>query len=99
MSTTAGSNSACRYRSGFRACLSSGTEVFSKSETRNDPAARLFSMTSNQAKDLTQEPPRSPRERLGGFVIFARTVDKCRADLAGTIGEYHFDCPLDNMLF
>ncbi len=22
-------------------------------------------------------------------------IDKCRADLCGTIGEYHTDCPLD----
>src|SRR5271156_6569002 len=53
----------------------------------------------NLVKDLTKEPPRSPRTRLGGFVILARTTDKCRAELAGTIGEYHFDCPLDNMFF
>ena len=26
-------------------------------------------------------------------------MDKCRATLAGTAGEYHFDCPLDNLLF
>jgi hypothetical protein len=53
----------------------------------------------NLAKDLTKEPPRSPRVRLGGYVILARTTDKCRAFLAGNIGEYHYDCPLDNMLF
>ncbi len=53
----------------------------------------------NLAKDLTQEPPRSPRVRLGGYVILARTTDKCRALLGGNIGEYHYDCPLDNMLF
>jgi hypothetical protein len=53
----------------------------------------------NLAKDLTTEPPRSPRIRLGGYVILARTTDKCRAFLAGNIGEYHYDCPLDNMLF
>jgi len=53
----------------------------------------------NLTKDLTKEPPRSPRIRLGGYVILARTTDKCRAFLAGNIGEYHFDCPLDNMLF
>jgi len=50
-------------------------------------------------KDLTQEPPRSPRIRVGGYVILGRTLDKCRAFLNGKIGEYHFDCPLDNMLF
>jgi hypothetical protein len=53
----------------------------------------------SSAKDLTKEPPRSPRERLGDYVILARTLDKGRALLAGNIGEYHFDCPLDNMLF
>lgn len=48
------------------------------------------------AKDLTKEYPRSPRETLAGYVIAARMLDKCRAMLAGTAGEYHFDCPLDN---
>jgi len=53
----------------------------------------------NQSKDLTKEKPRSPYDRIGGFAIIARTIDKCRATIAGTNGEYHFDCPLDNMLF
>ncbi len=51
------------------------------------------------AKDLTRDYPRSPRETLGGFVIAARTLDKCRAVIAGTAGEYHFDCPLDQQFF
>src|SRR4051794_37975930 len=50
-------------------------------------------------RDLTKEPPRSPRVRLGGFVILGRTVDKGRAMLKGIAGDYHFDCPLDNVLF
>src|SRR3982751_6239090 len=50
-------------------------------------------------KDLTREAPRSPRIRIGGYAILGRTIDKCRALIAGDIGEYHFDCPLDNMLF
>ena len=50
-------------------------------------------------KDLTKESPRSPRIRVGGYAILGRTLDKCRALVAGYIGEYHFDCPLDNMLF
>lgn len=49
------------------------------------------------AKDLTKDYPASPRETLGGFVLAKRTLDKCRAFLNGTVGEYHFDCPLDNM--
>lgn len=45
--------------------------------------------------DLTQHPPRSPRVRLGGYVILARCLDKCRATLAGKNGEYHYACPTD----
>ncbi|MFU8892976.1 MAG: DUF5069 domain-containing protein [Luteolibacter sp.] len=51
------------------------------------------------AKHLGKIAPRSPRETLAGYVIAARTLDKCRAVLAGTEGEYHFDCPLDNFFF
>jgi len=51
------------------------------------------------ALDLTTQYPRSPRELLGGYVIAGRTLDKCRADIAGTLDEYHFDCPLDNLFF
>lgn len=54
---------------------------------------------NKQGKDLTKEAPRSPKTRLGEYLILARTLDKCRALLWGNIGEYHFDCPLDNMLF
>ena len=46
-----------------------------------------------------QEPPRGPRERINGYVLMARMIDKGRATLSGTNGEYHFNCPLDNMLF
>ena len=52
---------------------------------------------SINALDLTNEFPRSPREVLGGYVIAGRMLDKCRAVIAGTNGEYHFDCPLDNV--
>ena len=45
--------------------------------------------------DLTQRPPRSPRVRLGGFVILPRVLDKGRATIAGTNGEYNYACPLD----
>jgi len=45
--------------------------------------------------NLTQRPPRSPRVRLGGYVILPRMLDKCRAELAGNGGEYHYNCPLD----
>jgi Domain of unknown function (DUF5069) len=54
---------------------------------------------NKQGKDLTKKAPRSPKVRIDGYVILGRTIDKCRALLWGNIGEYHFDCPLDNMLF
>jgi len=51
--------------------------------------------TSVAGPDLTQRPPRSPRSRLGGYVILPRMLDKGRATIAGKNGEYHFNCPLD----
>ena len=41
--------------------------------------------------------PRSPRTTMGGYVLAARAVDKCRAVLAGTEGEFHSNCPLDKI--
>jgi hypothetical protein len=55
--------------------------------------------TSDPGPDLSKAFPRSPRETLAGFVIAARTLDKCRATLAGTNGEYKFDCSLDRVFF
>src|SRR5947209_940640 len=55
--------------------------------------------TTNTPKDLTKQPPRSPRRRFGGYALIARMIDKGRADLQGNVGEYHFACPLDQMLF
>jgi hypothetical protein len=55
--------------------------------------------TSITTRDLAKQAPSSPRNRIGGFVIASRAVDKCRASLAGTPGDYHYDCPLDNLLF
>jgi len=51
------------------------------------------------AKDLSKEPPRSPRIRVGGYAILARMADKGRAFLNGTVGDYSFNCPVDNLLF
>ena len=51
------------------------------------------------AKDLTKEAPRSPRNRIGDYAVMARMIDKGRATINGTVGEYHFACPLDQMLF
>jgi len=52
-------------------------------------------MAIKNAPDLTQRPPRSPRVRLGGFVILPRMLDKGRATVAGKHGEYHYNCPMD----
>ena len=51
--------------------------------------------SSLSAPDLTQRPPRSVRSRLGGYALLPRMIDKGRATLAGTNGEFHYDCPLD----
>jgi hypothetical protein len=47
------------------------------------------------APDLTRRPPRSPHCRLGGYVILPRLLDKGRAAIAGTNGEFNYDAPLD----
>ena len=49
------------------------------------------------APDLTRQPPRSPQTLLGGYALAARTLDKCRAALAGRAGPYHFNCPVDRI--
>jgi hypothetical protein len=53
----------------------------------------------NAYPDLTQRPPRSPRVRLGGYVILPRLLDKGRADLAGKAGEYKYNNPMDRHWF
>jgi hypothetical protein len=59
------------------------------SETRNLPLAL----------NLNSHAPRSPRAILAGYCVVARTLDKCRAVINGSEGEYHYDCPLDRMFF
>ncbi len=48
------------------------------------------------AKDLRKDFPRSPRTKLAGYVLAARCLDKCRAEVCGSQGEYHYACPLDH---
>lgn len=50
-------------------------------------------------RNPTIEAPHSPRARVAGFAIADRATDKCRASITGKLGEYHYDCPLDNTLF
>jgi hypothetical protein len=38
------------------------------------------------------------RVKLAGYVHLARMIDKCRAVLAGTEGEYIYPCPMDERL-
>ncbi|MFN0075823.1 MAG: DUF5069 domain-containing protein [Prosthecobacter sp.] len=51
------------------------------------------------APNLTQRPPRSPRVRLGGYTILPRLLDKARAVIAGTAGEYKYNNPNDGHFF
>jgi len=52
------------------------------------------------AQDLRKHYPRSPREKLGGYVIAARSVDKCRTFLLGMNGEYNYwPCSLASQWF
>src|SRR5260370_24194362 len=48
--------------------------------------------------DLTRRPPRNMRQRLGGFVLLPRILDKGRARLAKKNGEYNYDSPTDQHL-
>ncbi len=48
--------------------------------------------------DLTQRPPRGFRVRIGGLVILARMLDKGRATLAGTNGDYEYFTSIDKHL-
>jgi Domain of unknown function (DUF5069) len=52
------------------------------------------------AKDLRKGYPRSPREKMGGYVIAARCADKCRAFLLDMNGEYNYwPCSLASQWF
>lgn len=49
--------------------------------------------------DLTKEYPRSVRDKWQGVVQLGRTVDKGRAEALGNIGQYHYNCPMDQAVF
>lgn len=51
------------------------------------------------APDLNRRAPRSPRCRLGGYSHLPRLLDKGRAAVAGRLGEYHYNCPRDQLFF
>jgi hypothetical protein len=49
--------------------------------------------------DLTKTYPRSVHEKWLGVVQLGRALDKGKAKAHGDIGEYNFDCPMDNAVF
>ena len=49
--------------------------------------------------DLTQSYPRSVRDTSLGVVMLARTADKAKAFANGNVGEYHYNCPMDQAVF
>lgn len=55
--------------------------------------------THTEVLDLTQRAPRSPRARLGGYVMLPRILDKARASLLGRAGDYKYGNPMDQHFF
>src|SRR5260370_39043240 len=51
------------------------------------------------ALDLTRDYPRAPRALFAGYVIVGRVLDKCRAMLNGTAGEYEYNYGMDRVFF
>ncbi len=49
--------------------------------------------------DLTREYPRSVRAKWQGVVQLGRTIDKAKATAHGNVGEYHYQCPMDQAVF
>ena len=54
---------------------------------------------SKLALDLTRDYPRSPRALFAGYVIVGRILDKCRAELNNTAGEYQYNYGMDRVFF
>lgn len=49
--------------------------------------------------DLTTSYPRSVHEKLFGLVQIARAIDKGKALAHGNVGEYHYNCGMDQAVF
>jgi hypothetical protein len=49
--------------------------------------------------DLTTSYPRSVHEKLFGLVQIGRTLDKGKALAHGNIGDYHYNCVMDQAVF
>ena len=49
--------------------------------------------------DLTKSYPRSVHAKWQGVVQLGRTIDKGRAAASGNLGEYHYNCSMDQAVF
>lgn len=49
--------------------------------------------------DLTKSYPRSVHAKWQGVVQLGRTIDKGRAVAGGNVGEYHYNCGMDQAVF
>lgn len=49
--------------------------------------------------DLTKEYPRSVHEKTHGLVQIGRAIDKGKATAHGNVGEYHYNCGMDQAVF
>ena len=49
--------------------------------------------------DLREHPPRSARDMLGGIYFLARTIDKTRAKIQGTLGPYKIQPGISGYVF
>jgi hypothetical protein len=49
--------------------------------------------------NLSKRPPRSMRETVLGVVLLARVMDKANAKLHGSLGEYIYGSPIDDLVF
>jgi hypothetical protein len=65
----------------------------------SNPSASLAGAVNYRAPDLTRHPPRSPRSKLGGYVHLPRLLDKARAVATGKGGDFHYNCPFDQLFF
>jgi hypothetical protein len=49
--------------------------------------------------DLREHAPRSSRDQLGGIYFLARTIDKTRAKIQGTLGPYKIEPGISGYVF
>jgi len=73
------------------------------SSARTDLGLDLFTFLPQKdiisMVDLTKTTPRSVHTKMHGIVQLGRTADKAKALANGNIGEYHYNCPMDQAVF